>query len=170
MGTGIPGTGLELQQAAGIRSIRTENMDKMVLKSFRFSFQLGNSVFFKKAGGRGCQKPHKLIQKTSGKTAKRLFLPVESYIVRHAFPCFQQLPLPAYPLLQKSPLGFRELQRKGESAHLWNKPIVTSRAHRRSSELCQDSAGIQQGCPETLAPGCPCCHRRPSEHRSELCL
>ena len=32
MGTGNPGTGLELQQAAGIRSIRTENMDKMVVK------------------------------------------------------------------------------------------------------------------------------------------
>ena len=38
MRTGTPGTGLQLQQAAGIRSIRTENMDKMVLKVSDFLY------------------------------------------------------------------------------------------------------------------------------------
>ena len=81
--------------------------------------------------------------------------------------CFQQLPLLPYPLLQT---GFRELQRDGESAYLWNKPTFMSRAHWCSSELCQDSAGIQQGCPEMLHQAVPIATGGPLNSRSELCL
>lgn len=54
--TGTPGTGLELQQAAGIRSIRTENMDKMVLKTDFLSSK--ETSVLKRQGGEDAKKPH----------------------------------------------------------------------------------------------------------------
>ena len=62
---------------------------------------------------------------------------------------FSAAPTPPHPLLQKSPLGFRELQREGKSAHLG-----TSLLSRH------DHIGAAQSCARTLPASSRAAQRR----------
>ena len=160
VGTGIPGTGLELQQAAGIRSIQQKTWIKGYLK-FQIFFP-ARKLSLKKARGRGCQKtPRKLIQKTSRKNDQKIiFVCGKLYSqVRHACPCvFSSSHSSPTPCFRRG----SESCRGKESLHIFGTSLPSCHEHIGAAQSCArtlpaSSRAAQRCCtrPSPLPQGAP---------------